>query len=341
MLPALLVALTTTALIHAPKEYDPGKMSTIKTDDVHYAIRVPKKLDKKNGTKAIVFIHGSNMRGENYAGSLETASELKDWILIGPTGPNQTGENMYNHDPGDEKYVGEIIEDVEERLKVKIGRLYVGGHSQGGFLSHAVAAHLPERVDGVLAVSSGSWATARKLMKKGKGRSQQQLPIAIVHAQNDPVVGFRASVAVYDGYVKAKHEAVRLFIPAEGQHMFMRLPIMDAIHWLELMNDDDKGDVSKVLSKTKASADPRTAWDAAHRLKRLSKGKSSKADGTIKSLKIEVKKRAKDLEKRLKKAQKKGADPELIEEAWLFLGDYGMLEPDGGWREALEKAIKS
>ena len=339
MLPALLVTVA-AAFVTAKKEFEPGKLSTIKTDDVHYAIRVPKKLDKKNGTNTIVFIHGSNMRGENYAGSLETASELKDWILIGPTGPHQAGENAYNHDPGDEKYIGEIVEDVEERLKVKIGRLYVGGHSQGGFLSHAVAAHLPERVDGVLAVSSGSWATPKKLMKKGKGRTKSPIPVAIVHAQNDPIVGFGASVAVYDGYVKAKHPAARLFGPADGLHMFMRLPILEAIAWLDLMNSDDKGEVSKVLSKTKASKDPRTAWDAAHRLKELSKGKSTKADGVIKSLKVEAKKRAKDLEKRLKKAKKKGADPELIAEAWLFLGDYGMLEPTGGWRDALEAALE-
>lgn len=336
VLALFLVPLVTSI---APKEYEPGKLSSIRTDDVHYAIRVPKKQEK-DGTKTILFIHGSNMRGEDYAGSLETANDLKDWILIGPTGPNASGETSFNHDPGDEKYIAKIIEDVEERLEVKIGRLYVGGHSQGGFLSHAVAAHLPDRVDGVLAVSSGTWATPKKLMKKGKGRSKAPIPVALVHAQNDPVVDVRASVAVYDAYLKAKHEATRLFIPAEGQHMFMRLPILEAIAWLELMNEEESREVSKVLSKTKASDDPRTAWDAAHRLKDLSKGgKSSKADAVIASIKVEAKKRARDLEKRLKKA-KKGPDPETITEGWLFLGDFGMIDPDGGWREEFDDAIK-
>src|SRR5262245_18948606 len=205
-------------------DYEPGKVSTIKTKEVHYTLRVPKDLVKSKGGPAIVFMHGSSMRGENYALSLETARELAEWILIAPTGPKQASENAFNHDPGDERYVEKVIDDVEKRLKIPLTRIYVGGHSQGAFLSHAVAAAMPDRVDGVLAVSGGSWASPRRLLRKGKNGGE--IPIAIVHAQNDPVVPVAVSIEVYDAYRKAKQEDVRLFCPTDGEHMFLRLPIV-------------------------------------------------------------------------------------------------------------------
>ena len=135
-------------------------------------------------------------------------------------------------------FVEEVLrqaDDVEKRLKIKLGKTYVGGHSQGAFLSHAVAAHIPSRIDGVLALSGGSWASARKLSRKRKGK-KLPIPVAIVHAQNDPVVGLGASIYVYDAYIKAGHEDTRLFAPKDGAHMFMRLPVLPALKWLDLMN---------------------------------------------------------------------------------------------------------
>ncbi len=321
------------------KEFEVGKVRTIQADDLHYALRVPRahKQQEDDGLPTILFIHGSNMRGENYVGSLESASELKDWMLIGPTGPKQAGDDAFNHDPGDERYIEKIIDDVEKRLALKIGRLYVGGHSQGAFLSHAVAAHLPDRVDGVLAVSGGSWTTPKELVRKGKGR-KGLIPIALVHAQDDPVVDFLASVEVYDAYVKAKHADARLFAPAEGAHMFMRLPILDALRWLDLMNEDRPSEVRKVLSSTKASDDPRTAWDAANVADRLADKKGGNAAAARKQIEADARKRAKDIKKRIGKA-KKGIDEDLAREAWTFLADYGMVEGQGEWRQAFDKSL--
>ena len=332
--------LLIAALVLVPGEkWKAGKVSTIQTKNkLHYALRVPKKRNKKTGNPAIVFLHGSNMRGENYARSLETSKALEDWVIIAPTGPKKVKDKQYNHNPGDERYVAKVIEDVVDRLGIELSRIYVGGHSQGGFLSHAVAAHLPKKIDGVLACSSGSWAGTRKLQRKGKGRARQLIPIALVHAQDDPVVSVRASVAVYDGYLKSKHTDVRLFIPRQGAHMFMRLPILDAIKWLDLMNETKRSKALKVLSKVKADKDPRTAWDAAHVVKRLSKGKKhAKADAVIAKIKKIAKKLARELEKRIKKAE---LDPELRAVAYDFLGNYGMVESKGAWRKAFDKAAR-
>ncbi|MFQ5506773.1 MAG: alpha/beta fold hydrolase [Planctomycetota bacterium] len=338
MISPLLLAL----LLGVPgDEFEPGKVSTIKTKKLHYALRVPKKRSKKAGNPTIVFLHGSNMRGENYAWSLETARSLADWVLICPTGPHKVmDKDMYNHDPGDERYVAKVIEDVEERLGIKLSRVYVGGHSQGGFLSHAVAAHLPRKIDGVIACSSGSWVSPRKLVKKGKGRGKLPIPVALVHAQDDPVVDVRASIGVYDAYLKAGHEDVRLFIPAQGAHMFMRLPILDAVAWLDLMNETKRQNALQILSRTKLDKDVRTAWDAARIVKRLSKkGKNAKAESVLKKVRERAQKKAKDLEKRIKKAGK-GLDAKLKAEAWSFLGDYGMLQSQGRWRKSLKRAMR-
>jgi predicted esterase len=333
----LIIALPLTFVL--ADDYELGKMSTIKTKEVHYAIRVPKSLDKAKGAPAIVFIHGSNMRGEAYVGSLETARDLDDWVLIGPTGPHKVNDEQYNHDPGDEKYVASVISDVEQRLKIKLTRIYVGGHSQGAFLSHAVAAHIPETIDGVLAVSGGAWVSPRKLERKGGKKGE--IPIAIVHGQDDPVVAMAfSSIPVYDAYVKAGHGDVRLFAPAEGAHMFMRLPILQAWGWLELLNEKRRDKAAEILSKADPEKDPRTAWDAAHMVKRLDKGgKSEAGDRVIRSLTAAGKKKASDFAARLQKA-KSPLDPKLIAEGWTFLADYGMVAAEAEWRKVFEKARK-
>jgi predicted esterase len=323
------------ALTLAGGDYEPGKVSTIKTKDVHYALRVPKDLVKAKGGPAIVFIHGSNMRGENYALSLETARELNDWVLIAPTGPKQANEKAYNHDPGDERYVEKVIDDVEKRLKIPITRLYVGGHSQGAFLSHAVAAAMPDRVDGVLAVSGGSWAAPRRLMRKGKNAGE--IPIALVHAQNDPVVPIAVSVEVYDAYRKAKHEDVRLFAPTDGEHMFLRLPIVAAFQWLELMNQESTARVSEIQAKVDVAKDPRTAWDANRMRQRLDK---SAGDAASKKITADAKKSLADLTARLAKA-KKPLDDKLRADCYTYLAEYGMLEGDGAWREQMRRLMPS
>jgi len=331
-------ALLLAALLATDPGYEPGKVSTIKTDDVHYAIRVPKKRDPK-GAPAIVFLHGSNMRGEAYVGSLHTARQLDEWVLIGPTGLKKVNERQYNHDPGDERYVLAILDDVEKRLKVRLGRVYVGGHSQGGFLSHAVAAHAPDRIDGVLAVSSGSWASPRKLHKKRRGR-RVPVPVAIVHAQNDPVVSFRASVGVYDAYVKAGHEHVRLFAPTKGAHMFMRLPILDAVSWLDLVNARSPAEVPDSARKAKPDEDPRTVWDLVQLKSRVTRSKpDASAKAMLRRIHVAAKKRARELRLKLRKARGE-PDAELVAECWTFLADYGMVAAEGAWRKDFKKALR-
>ncbi|MFO0983435.1 MAG: alpha/beta fold hydrolase [Planctomycetota bacterium] len=253
-----MIILLQVLCVGPSDEYQLGTVSTIQANDVHYALRVPKDYSAARGAPAIIFLHGSNMQGESYARSLEVFHELADWILIAPTGPMKTGDQSYNHNPGDERYVASVLNDVEKRLKIKTTRLYVGGHSQGAFLSHAVAAHLADRIDGVIAVSGGSWINPFHLLRKG-GKSGE-IPVALVHGQDDPVVPFAVSVSIYDAYRKVKHEDVRLFAPTEGAHMFLRLPIIAAWQWLELMNETRREKLLEILNKTDAAKDPRTVW---------------------------------------------------------------------------------
>lgn len=335
LLPAGILALGSLAPL---QEFEAGKVVTVRTQEVHYALRVPQRPAPDAGWPCVLFVHGSNMRGEDYVASLETAPLLEEWLLIGPTGPQQSGENRFNHGPGDERYVEEILDDVEGRLKIPIGRLYVGGHSQGAFLSHALARHMPDRVDGVIAVSGGSWATPGKRTKRGRGRSKEPIPIAIVHAQDDPVVPLAASVSVFDAYLQAGHDAIRLFVPPQGAHMFLRLPIVPAIEWLELMHATDLALLEAVLEKTGVDKDPRTHWDAAQRILQIS-SRHPAARSALEALELLARERSKDLARQL--SRRKGPfGREEEQDCWAFLGGYSMLEAKGPWRKAFEEALE-
>jgi hypothetical protein len=57
---------------------------------MRYFLRVPKKYDARNGTRLIVFLHGSSMNGLDYLRSFEAKKWCEDDILCCPNGENGT-----------------------------------------------------------------------------------------------------------------------------------------------------------------------------------------------------------------------------------------------------------
>ncbi len=72
----------------APSKVKPGTTGLLKAagNGMRYFLRVPKRYDAKNGTRLIVFLHGSNMNGLEYLRSFEAKKWCGDDILCCPNG---------------------------------------------------------------------------------------------------------------------------------------------------------------------------------------------------------------------------------------------------------------
>jgi hypothetical protein len=111
----------------------------------------------------------------------------------------------------------------------------VGGHSQGGFLTYSLLMNFPEAMAGAFPISSGvifqcePEAYADDALKK----AQRQVPLAIVHGKNDPVMGFGMGQYAATSFGESSWPSLRFFTDDTAAHMFARLPVNQAIRWLE------------------------------------------------------------------------------------------------------------
>jgi predicted esterase len=266
-----------------------------------YAIRAPEGYRDGDDKKwpAIVILHGSNMNGRAYVNTIAQAwpDIARDYILVGVNGeaPSSVGDDpQFNYTyvsyvgrstfkgyPGTDRespaLVAEALDDL--RAAYPIARYFVGGHSQGAFLTYSLLMNFPERIAGAFPVAGGvifqcepSAYTDEKLRA-----AQRAVPLAIVHGRNDPVVDFRTSEYAAALFAEEGWPAWRLFADDTGAgHRFALLPVGAAIRWLEAQTTDDLGQLLDFAeARLKADGGTRDAVAASVRAQSLDATKAS------------------------------------------------------------------
>ena len=242
----LFLALQAVAKDAKPLEFDspakvkPGITGLLKAagKGMRYFLRVPKKYDARNGARLIVFLHGSSMNGLEYLRSFEAKKWCEDDILCCPNGENGTdpfGQNNFGF--GSAPLVADVTEEVQKAFKTTI--TYVGGHSQGGFLTYSVILNFPDLYRGAFPMAGDCWMQNEPNLWEDKPevlKKQKEIAIAVIHGKADPVVAFSQGEHGYDCFRAMGWTKLRLFAPVNLNHMFMLAPVDDAIEWLDAMN---------------------------------------------------------------------------------------------------------
>jgi predicted esterase len=229
-----------------------------------YSVRAPegyKVGDSKKWPVALV-LHGSNMNGKAYVNTLAGAwpDIAKEYIILGINGETPSnisvddprfnytytdyvGRSTFGGYPGTDRQSPALVREAMEDLKkvYPIKHYFVGGHSQGGFLTYSLLMNSPELVAGAFPISATvifqcePSAYADKPLKE----TQRTVPLAIVHGKTDPQVGFNGAEYAYGLFLDAGWPAVHLFAHDNAGHMFGLLPVGPAIRWLESLTSDD------------------------------------------------------------------------------------------------------
>jgi len=274
--------------IKAKAKPKPGKIVPgISANRVTYHLRAPKGWKKSKPVDVIVVMHGSNMCSNAYVNTIAKAWPRlgERYFIIGIDGDkwaqwSKPGDDRFNYHymnwmgrstfkgyPNTERdspwAIAETIKELQQQIKMD--RVFIGGHSQGGLCTWAMCMHYPEMFAGAFPVSGAL------LMQSAPGvfddadlkKAQRALPIALVHGKTDPAVGFGASESAYKEFVEHGFPFVRLFDHATAGHMFGLLPVDRAIDWLDAMSS---GDAEK-LKPYVESKDPRIATTALLRSK--------------------------------------------------------------------------
>jgi predicted esterase len=228
-----------------------------------YSVRAPEGYQSGAARKwpAVLVLHGSNMNGRDYVGTIAAAwpDIARDFILLGINGEtasnlsdnpqfnysyvNYVGRSTFTGYPGTDRESPALVSEAMSELKsvYPISHYLLGGHSQGGFLTYSLLMNFPEAIAGAFPVSCGvifqcePGAYADESLR----RAQRSVPLAIVHAKNDPVVGFMMGQYAANLFGESDWQAFRFFADDNAQHMFARLPVGPAIRWLEANASSD------------------------------------------------------------------------------------------------------
>jgi predicted esterase len=173
----------------------------------------------------------------------ETPSELGEDPRFNYQYVNFMGRSTYRGFPGTDRESPALVSEALDELKKSypIARYFVGGHSQGGFLTYSLLMNSPERIAGAFPISCGLIFQCEPTAYKDEPlkAAQRTVPLAIVHGKNDPVVDFGMSQYAAGAFGEAGWPGLRFFTSDNAGHMFMLLPVGEAIRWLEGMSSDD------------------------------------------------------------------------------------------------------
>jgi predicted esterase len=166
------------------------------SDDLLY-FNVPKSYRPEQPTGLIVFLHGGGRTTPREAprASLNfptpgvESNQIGDilattgMITVGPSAPwNERSSVRWCMD-GVDDYLTDVINECKERFNIDGDRVFLLGHSMGGFGAYHIAQRHPDRFAAVI-VNAGSWSRAYLPMLRGT-------PLCIIQGINDARAGER------------------------------------------------------------------------------------------------------------------------------------------------------
>jgi polyhydroxybutyrate depolymerase len=140
-----------------------------------YGLYVPAGLDRSRPEPLVVFFHGYGAAGANAARSfgMTGAADAHGFVLAYPDGTvdaqgnrfwnaNSTCCNFDNTSVDDVAYTAWLIDDVASKANIDRKRVYVMGHSNGGFLALRLACDLAPRVAAAVSLAGAAWKDPSK-----------------------------------------------------------------------------------------------------------------------------------------------------------------------------------
>ncbi len=135
-----------------------------------YMLLVPDGYDPATPTPLVVMLHGYSATGVLQATYLRLLDDAQEhgYLLAYPDGtPDSAGNRFWNATDAccnfegaavdDVAYLTALLDDVEANYNVDADRIYVMGHSNGGFMSHRLACEIGDRIAAIASLAGATW----------------------------------------------------------------------------------------------------------------------------------------------------------------------------------------
>ncbi|MGH9000463.1 MAG: alpha/beta hydrolase family esterase [Acidimicrobiia bacterium] len=170
-----LLAFTVGSLLTLPDAFAPpgpgapGSAGS-STELRPYDLQVPKSYDEAEPAPLVVLLHGYDSDGPAHKEYFKLApvAEREGFLLASPNGTvDRMGNRFWNATNAccdffgsgvdDVAYLDDVIEEITAGYNVDDDRVYLVGHSNGGFMSHRYACDRPGTVAAIVSLAGMQW----------------------------------------------------------------------------------------------------------------------------------------------------------------------------------------
>lgn len=188
-------------------------------------VHVPAGADP-TGAPLLLILHGYSSNGAEMTGwlPLGEAAGRRGVVWAYPDGsPDERGLRFWNatdaccgfgSNVDDVAYLTGLIEEIAATTRIDPGRVYIAGHSNGGFMSHRMACDRSDRVTAIASISGVTFADPARCAPSAS------VAILQVHGTADEMLGFDGGVLRVPGVPDARYpgaaETARRWLGLDG-----------------------------------------------------------------------------------------------------------------------------
>ncbi len=171
---------------------------------LRYTWVLPEGYDAQQPRHLTVILHGTGLdyrwgHWNNKPGIFRAGDVV---VSVDGTSPGEGDTRLFLGEEADARAFRDLLQEL--RATFAVDRVYLYGHSQGGFFVVYYAGEFPDTVSGVVAHASGAWNWSKT------PKALKEVAIAFMHGTADPVVPYRQSPGSRDHYAKLKFPLLHL-----------------------------------------------------------------------------------------------------------------------------------
>lgn len=153
-------------------DVDPSTLPSTLGGEREASVHLPRELARDREYPLVVLLHGYSASGQLqdlYLGISSLVSEY-EFILVIPDGTVEDSSagnrfwnatdaccNFHGSTVDDVVYLSGLIDEALEELPIDAGRVYLFGHSNGGFMSYRMACDTPERITAIASLAGATF----------------------------------------------------------------------------------------------------------------------------------------------------------------------------------------
>jgi polyhydroxybutyrate depolymerase len=187
----------TSAVEDVVANTDAAQSAADVTSDRPFEVYVPSSYEASTPAPLVLLLHGYTSSGDGQESyfKFEPLAEERGFLYVHPDGTiDESGNRYWNatdaccsfgkNTPDDSSYVKAVIDQVSAEYNVDPKRIFLAGHSNGGFMSYRMACDHADTIAAIATLAGATFGTSAVCAPS------EPVSVLQVHGTDDAVIGY-------------------------------------------------------------------------------------------------------------------------------------------------------